>query len=119
MNPITPYHYKAIVRAAYDGDTITVDIDLGLHTWIRGEKLRLYRINAPELTGPSKVAGRASRDYLRSVIIDKEIFIETIKDEREKYGRYLAEVWLQDSDGAWQNINDMLVQAGHAVYADY
>jgi micrococcal nuclease len=119
MNPITLYHYKAIVRSAYDGDTITVDIDLGLHTWVHGEKLRLYRINAPELTGATKAAGRASRDFLRSIVIDKEIFIETIKDEREKYGRYLAEVWLQDADGVWQNINDMMVQAGHAVYATY
>jgi len=26
------YHYKAIVVEVYDGDTCTVDIDLGLHT---------------------------------------------------------------------------------------
>jgi hypothetical protein len=28
-----------------------VDIDLGLSTWVRGEKLRLYRINTAELRG--------------------------------------------------------------------
>jgi micrococcal nuclease len=43
------YHYKARVVDVYDGDTCTVDIDLGLSTWIHGEKLRLYRINAPEV----------------------------------------------------------------------
>jgi len=42
----TLYHYKAIVTSVYDGDTCTVDIDLGLSAWIRGEKLRLNRINA-------------------------------------------------------------------------
>jgi micrococcal nuclease len=37
----TLYNYKAVVTSVYDGDTCTVDIDLGLHTWIRGEKSRL------------------------------------------------------------------------------
>jgi micrococcal nuclease len=31
------YHYRAIVRSVYDGDTCTVDLDLGLHTWVNGE----------------------------------------------------------------------------------
>ena len=39
----TLYNYKAIVTSVYDGDTCTVDIDLGLHSWIRGEKLRLAK----------------------------------------------------------------------------
>jgi micrococcal nuclease len=117
--PTSLYHYKAIVRAVYDGDTITVDIDLGMHSWIHEEKLRLYRINAPELTGTTKVAGRAARDFLRNMVDGKEIYVETIKDQREKYGRYLAEVWLQNEDGSWLNVNDLLVQMGHARYAEY
>jgi hypothetical protein len=28
------YHYKAHVVDVYDGDTCTVDIDLGLSTWV-------------------------------------------------------------------------------------
>lgn len=51
------YHYKAKVVSVYDGDTFTVDIDLGLHTWINGEKIRLNRINAPELRGNEKDKG--------------------------------------------------------------
>ncbi len=49
------YHYRAVVVSVYDGDTCTVDIDLGLNTWVRGEKLRLYRINAPELRGSERL----------------------------------------------------------------
>jgi micrococcal nuclease len=30
------YNYKAKVISVYDDDTCTVDIDLGLNTWIRG-----------------------------------------------------------------------------------
>jgi endonuclease YncB( thermonuclease family) len=45
-----------------------VDIDLGLNLWLRNEKLRLVRINAPEMTGPDKACGMASRDFLRDLI---------------------------------------------------
>jgi micrococcal nuclease len=112
------YHYRARVTAVYDGDTCTVDLDLGLNTWIRGEKIRLHRINAPELTGADKPKGIAARDYLRGLILDKDVVLQTLKDAREKYGRYLGEVWLLQ-DGAPLNVNDALVQAGHARYQSY
>src|SRR3569623_230045 len=113
------YHYDAIVRAVHDGDTCTVDIDLGLNTWVHGEKLRLHRINAPELFGASRVAGAAARDFLSAQINGKASIIATIKDQREKYGRYLAEIWLADAGGQWRNINDLMVQSGQAVYKEY
>ena len=113
------YHYKAKVVNVYDGDTCTVDIDLGLHIWNKGEKIRLNRINAPELRGNEKPKGLKSRDFLRSLIFDKEIFIETIKDKKEKYGRYLAEIWLEDEKGKFININDVMVKNGFAKYQKY
>ena len=112
------YHYRAIVRAVYDGDTCTVDIDLGLATWIHGEKVRLYRINAPELRGDEREAGLRSRDFLRSKIEGKEVFINTVKDKKGKYGRYIADIWFEEN-GTWLNVNDLLVQAGHAIYQEY
>jgi len=115
----TLYHYKAIVTSVYDGDTSTVDIDLGLNTWIRNERLRLNRINAPELTGKDKPEGLKSRDFLKTKIQGKEITIETIKDRKEKYGRYLAEVWLEEKKGKFININDLLVTEGFAKYQKY
>ncbi len=112
------FHYNAAVQSVYDGDTCRVDIDLGLGIWIRNEKLRLVRINAPEMTGDDKVLGTASRDFLRGLIDGQEIIIESVKDRRGKYGRYLAEIWIQQ-DECWININDALVAAGHAVYQEY
>ncbi|RKX46146.1 MAG: hypothetical protein DRP64_03635 [Verrucomicrobia bacterium] len=112
------YHYNAQVQSVYDGDTCRVDIDLGMGIWIRNEKLRLVRINAPEVTGDSKALGIASRDALREQIDGKEIIIETIKDKRGKYGRYLAEIWLPHNDG-FININDELVAQGFAIYKEY
>jgi len=113
------YYYKAIVTSVYDGDTCTVDIDLGLHTWIRDEKIRLYRINAPELRGKERPEGLKSSDFLREQILNKKITIQTIKDKKEKYGRYLGEIWLKDEKGKEININDLLVKKGFAVYKKY
>jgi len=113
------YFYSAIVREVYDGDTCTVDIDLGLSTWQHGEKLRLNRIDAPELRGATREAGLASRDFLREKIDGKNIILESVKDSREKYGRYLAEIWLVDEKGKWLNVNDLLVSSGQAVYRTY
>jgi len=112
------YYYKATVVSVYDGDTIRVDIDLGLKTWIREEKIRLARINAPELRGNERTAGLQARDFLRSVILNKEVLLQTIKDRQGKYGRYLGEIWLKDGE-TYVNINDEMVKNGHAVYQDY
>lgn len=113
------YYYRAKVVSVYDGDTMRVDIDLGLSTWIHNEKLRLARINAPELRGEEKEKGIAARDFLINLVLDKEIILETIKDQEEKYGRYLAEIWLKNESGQFTNINDLMVENGHAVYQTY
>ncbi|HES59178.1 MAG: thermonuclease family protein [Calditrichaceae bacterium] len=113
------YYYKASVQSVYDGDTITVDIDLGLSTWIKGENIRLHRINTPELRGGEREEGLKSRDYLRSLIDGKEIWIQTIKDKKGKYGRYLGEIWIKDNQDRWTNVNDTLVEKGFAEYKDY
>lgn len=113
------YHYHVIITSVYDGDTCTADIDLGLHTWIRGEKLRLARIDAPELRKETMEAGLASRDFLKSLIESKEVTVQTIKDRKGKYGRYLAEIWLPDEKGNLKNVNDVMVSKGFAVYREY
>ena len=113
------YYYRALVKYVYDGDTITADIDLGLHAWVHGEKIRLARINAPELRGDEREQGLISRDFLRGIIDGKEIIAQTSKDEKGKYGRYIAELWLEQTPNEWININDLLVEKGYARYASY
>lgn len=113
------FHYKATVVDVYDGDTCTVDIDLGFGIWMRGEKIRLLRINAPEVKGSSRAKGLKSRDALRKMIQGKEIFLQTIKDRKEKYGRYLGEVWLKEKKEKYLNVNDWMVKDGFAVYKKY
>lgn len=113
------FHYKALITDVYDGDTCTADIDLGFGIWIRGEKLRLHRINAPEIVGASKLKGRESQKFLHSLIGKKEVTLETIKDKKEKYGRFLAEIWIVDKEGMRMNVNDLMVEKGYAEYKKY
>jgi len=116
--PAPPFHYRAIVTSVYDGDTCTVDIDLGLSITLHKQKIRLHRINAPELRGRSKRRGRAARDFLRGVIQEKEVLLQTIKDRKGKYGRYLGEIWVKQGR-RMVNVNDLLVTEGHAKFAEY
>jgi len=108
------YEYKAQVVKVYDGDTITVDVDLGFKTCIKGEKIRLLRINAPEVRGEEKESGKLSRDFLKNLLLDQEIMLRTTKDKKGKYGRYLGEVFFNGS-----NVNDLMVEKGFAKYQDY
>ena len=108
------YTYRAFVQKVYDGDTITVRVDLGFHTF-RVERLRLARINAWEVRGTERPAGLLARDWLRSQILGKDVTVETFKDSQGKYGRYIAEVLLPDGG----NLSDALVANQHAKYQSY
>lgn len=112
------YHYKAIVTGVYDGDSITVDIDLGLGVWFRGQKIRLSDINSPEVRGDEREAGLISRDWLRAKILNKEVIIETIKDKKGKYGRWLGEIWINEGT-EYLNVNMLLVTNGMAESVEY
>ena len=103
------YEYKATVTKVYDGDTITVDFDLGFGILIRKQKIRLLGINTPEVRGPEKPQGIISRDALRQRILGKVVIIKTSKDKKGKYGRWLGEVYMED-----ENINQWLITEGYA-----
>jgi len=113
------YHYKAIVTKVYDGDTITVDIDLGLHSWIKKERLRLSEIDTPEIRGKERPEGLIAAEYLRNLLLGQEIIIETIKDKKGKYGRYLARIHLLQEDGSYLNVNIHMVTMGYAEFVTY
>lgn len=103
------YEYRAFVRKVYDGDTITVDIDLGFDVVLKGQKIRLVRINAPEVRGQQRPEGLKSRDALRGKIGNKWVKIRTQKDKKGKFGRWLGEIWIDDDC-----VNDWLIAEGLA-----
>ena len=111
------YEYSAIVISVYDGDTITVSVDLGFHI-SQTMSVRLARINSPEVRGGSSTEGLEARDYLRSILLGKKVTLVTYKDGKEKYGRYLADVYLSEPR-VFNCVNDMMVAKGFAQPKEY
>lgn len=111
------YEYSAIVISVYDGDTITVSVDMGFHI-TQTMSVRLARINSPEVRGGSSTEGLEARDYLRSILLGKKVTLVTYKDGKEKYGRYLADVYLSEPR-VFNCVNDMMVAKGFAQLREY
>ncbi|MDZ7372944.1 MAG: thermonuclease family protein [candidate division KSB1 bacterium] len=109
------YYYRAQVVDVFDGDTCTVDFDLGLYATLRKQTLRLARIDAPEVRGPERDAGVRARDALRGLILGKQVIVRTFKDRKGKYGRWIAEIWLKQPDGRYLNVNDWMLAQGFAT----
>ena len=120
------YQYKAQVKAVIDADTIDVLIDLGfgVHTM---QRLRLYGIDAPEM---KTEAGKIAKEYVKSVLLGADasmfIYVRTLKDKKDKYGRKLAVLYfdtvsmLLDHDESKiemmaSSFNLQIVKNGHAV----
>jgi endonuclease YncB( thermonuclease family) len=101
------YQYRATVVRVVDGDTVWLDVDLGFDVR-RKDSFRLYGIDAPEMGTPEGVAAKA---FLAGLLgQSSEVMVQTYKDRRERYGRYLASLWINDED-----LNLKMIASGHAV----
>lgn len=98
------FTYRAFIERVIDGDTLLTEVDCGFGIYSR-QYLRLRGIDAPEL---STTAGLRAKRFVERQI--KEVPFITIKTEKkEKYGRYLADVWI----GATY-LNQLLLDKGLA-----
>jgi len=104
------YEYAATITSVYDGDTVTADIDLGFGVWVQKQKIRLFGIDAPEVRGDEREKGKESRDWLRSQLDGQEVTIQTVRDRKGKYGRWLGRIIVNGID-----LNQKMVEEGLAV----
>lgn len=117
--------YPAEVLAFVDGDTLHVQKDHGTDEF-GNLTLRLLGVNCPEL---HREGGLEAAEFTRIwcmdngwVTLHKDLWgapykklhvrITTIKDRREKYGRYLARVTNREGTAC---LNDDLLSSHHAV----
>ena len=108
---IPPIEMGKVIKV-YDGDTITVGAIL-LDKSYRFS-VRLRGIDTPEMKGGSpaeKVLAIKARDELSKRIMNKIVRLKNI--ETEKYGRILADVYLEE-----ECMNDWLIAEGHAKKYD-
>lgn len=106
------FKYNAKVLSVIDGDTIKVTIDLGFDVLINAT-VRLYGINTNELKSKDAKLRESAIDakvYLSNRLIGKTVVAETFINKKEKYGRYLANIYLNDI-----LINTEMINKGYAV----
>jgi micrococcal nuclease len=107
-----PYIYKALVLRVIDGDTIDCEVDVGFRM-TTVQRLRLARINCPEMNGPSSAAGIEAKKWVSNAVAGTMVIVETSKDDA--FGRWLAEVYYKNSNGEEFNLSSDLLRFGHAV----
>jgi micrococcal nuclease len=76
-----------------DGDTIIVNIDG------KEERVRLIGVDTPETVHPNKPVeyfGKEASEFTKRMVEGKKVRLEYDWQRRDKYGRLLAYVYLQD-----------------------
>jgi|ERR1051326_5834063 micrococcal nuclease len=107
------YTYRGTIIDIHDGDTFLIDVDLGMRCWLRKQKVRLAGLNAPELGQPDQ-AGEKARDAFKTLVQQQgaNVVVQTKKDSTEKWGRWLATVFVGEKDQI--NVNAWMLQNGYA-----
>jgi micrococcal nuclease len=102
--------YRAVVLAHHDGDTSHVAVSPGFDLTLN-ITVRWLGINAPELATPE---GKTALAWLNARLPPGSVVtLQTIKDKKEKFGRYLGAFIFEGV-----NINEAMVDSGHAVRYD-
>lgn len=113
IRSVTLYEYAAYVIRVVDGDTVDLGVDLGFRHRFT-DRFRLYGINTPER---GQAGWAEATTYLRQILVGvgEELAIRTHLDKRDKYGRWLAEIYKTQSDGTILYVNQDMIDKGHAV----
>lgn len=112
MSAYPAFSYGAWLTGLVDGDTLHCGVDLGMDV-ATNQTVRFYGINAPEMsTDAGKVAKAYAADWFAQNCPDGKFVLQTVKDKREKYGRYLGVIYAL---GGATSLNDLMVSSGNAV----
>jgi endonuclease YncB( thermonuclease family) len=106
------YEYAAEITRVVDGDTVHARVDLGCDVRL-DMTIRLYGINAPEL---NTAGGLEAKEFVEREVarVAGKVLVRTHKDRKEKFGRYLADIWT-GNPATENSLNQQLVVDGLAV----
>ncbi|MFZ9715910.1 MAG: thermonuclease family protein [Ilumatobacteraceae bacterium] len=113
------FFYSAEVKRVIDGDTFDCVIDLGFDVLLKA-RVRLYGVNTPESRtkdAAEKAAGLKAKSFTTDWLDrHKTVFIKTVLDKNEKYGRVLANVYSSPNieDKTTACLNDDIIGSGYA-----
>ncbi len=93
-----------------DGDTILCNLTCPCCKIISQQRVRLARIQAPELKSDNHAQALAAKKYLAAFIQGQMIEVLVTRAWPDRYGRVLGEVYYRN-----QNMSDIMLEAKHAV----
>ena len=117
------YIYKAKLERVVDGDTVDALIDLGFDTWVK-KRIRYKGIDTWEARTKDlneKKLGLAAKDRNKELlesVSSKPGYFRLRSHGVGKYGRVLGEIFIKDIEGIEYNINQTLIDEGHAYVYD-
>ena len=113
------YIYRGKLERVVDGDTIDALIDVGFDIWIK-KRIRYSGIDTWEsrtrdLAEKAKgLEAKARNKALLMEVSSKSGYFRMRSYGVGKYGRVLAEIFIEDAEGKQHNINETLIAEGHA-----
>ena len=113
------YVYKAKLVKVVDGDTVDALIDVGFAIWFK-KRIRFKGIDTWESRTRNleeKALGlkaKARTKELLESVSSKSGYFRIKSYGMGKYGRVLADIYIQDSEGNDIWVNETLITEGHA-----
>jgi len=120
------YQFPVVITRIVDGDTVDARIDMGFKI-VYEERIRLLGLDTPESftsNKKEKVLGLEAKARIKELIAEanvlpkkrgkKDVVLKTSKHGKGKFGRILGEIWINANTGEGINVNQALIDEGHA-----
>ena len=117
------YIYRAKLDRVVDGDTVDALIDVGFDIWFK-KRIRFKGVDTWESRTRNleeKALGlkaKARTKELLEKVSSKSGYFRLKSYGLGKYGRVIADIFIEDKDGKQWNINETLIKEGHAYVYD-
>lgn len=117
------YIYRAKLERVVDGDTVDALIDVGFNIWFK-KRIRFMGLDTWESRTrdlEEKKLGKLAKERTRQLLEEvssKPGYFRIKSHGLGKYGRVLGEIFIMDKNDKIWNVNETLIQEGHAYIYD-
>ena len=117
------YIYRAKLDRVVDGDTVDALIDVGFNIWFK-KRIRFKGVDTWESRTRNlkeKALGlkaKARTKELLEKVSSKSGYFRIKSYGLGKYGRVIADIFIEDKNGKQWNVNQTLISEGHAYIYD-
>lgn len=103
MTTPQPYIYPVHdIVSIYDGDTYTINLDLGFSIEKKKMKCRLAGVNTPEIRSSQKIKitdhertlAKQARDFVKKTLLEADEVLLHSHTKPDKYGRSSVTIWV-------------------------